>query len=140
MGKPLSVPLPLRHELAFSAPLNVPDGFGGVQTVWTSMFAVRAALKDLRTGEAVMMARLAGRRVMVARIRANASTRQITEAWRFVEVATGAVFNIKSVTPDRSSRLFLEVLCEGGQVVSASVPGSGGGSGSSGSGDSPGSP
>lgn len=132
--------LKLRFLVAFSMPMQVPDGFGGHRTVWTQVLVARAAFKDLRTGEEVMSARLAGRRVMVVRIRANSASRQITEAWRMVEVATGAVFNIKGVTPDRANRLWLELLCEGGQAVPSSAPGSGGGSGSGGSGSGDGSP
>ncbi|TMV07330.1 head-tail adaptor protein [Arenibacterium halophilum] len=113
----------LRERIVFERPKSEPDGHGGIETGWTEMFEVRAALRWLRGGESVQAARLSGRQPAVFTIRANDQTRAIAPDWRLRDLRRLAldaggqpirgVFNIRAVI-ETEDRAWIEITAETG--------------------------
>lgn len=119
----------LTYRVAFDAPLELPDGSGGVETAWDLDGAVvtRAHFRFLRGGETVQAARLSGRQPVVVTVRNSAAARTITAAWRMRDlndgllasgdVWTGTVFNVRSGPVPSDDRRWLEFTVESGVAV-----------------------
>lgn len=103
----------LKHRVALDKRSTTSDGAGGTTTAFTEQFVVSAAYTHLKGGEGVVAARLEGRHLQVVRVRASSTTRQVTTDWRVRDRRTGAVFNVRDITPTED-RAFLDFLCEGG--------------------------
>ena len=71
------------RRVTFSARGVVDDGYGNeVAGDWEDKFEVWAALRPGGGSETVIAARLEGRQVLHAYVRASSQTRQITAEWR----------------------------------------------------------
>ncbi len=103
----------LRERVVFESRSASSDGAGGTTTAWADQFTRWAQYIHLRSGEAVLAGRLAGKHSQVVKVRADSATRTITTDWRLRDRRTGRVFNIRDIThtPDRA---FIELLCESG--------------------------
>lgn len=106
----------LDRRVTFQSPSDVDDGYGGVVPGFGAAYACRARFRYLRTGESVQQMRLAGRQAIAVTVRANATTRTITGAWRMTDSATGHVYNVRGVEI-LEDRQFLEILVDGGPVA-----------------------
>ncbi|MBB95585.1 MAG: phage head-tail adapter protein [Rhodobacteraceae bacterium] len=96
------------------SPTSSSDGTGGVISGWTEEFQCRAKFLYLRGGESVRSARLEGRQPVVATVRANTNTRQITTAWRFLDQRkSDLVYNIRAIV-EADDRQYLEITAESG--------------------------
>lgn len=93
-----------------------PVDYGNTVSDWVEQFTCRAQFIHLRGGETVMASRLEGRHSQVIRIRASVASRAVDTDWRVRDVRTGAVFNVRDITPS-DDRQFLDVLCEKGVAV-----------------------
>lgn len=105
---------PLNQRWRFEKRSESADGYGNTVSTWSAQFTAWTGRRDLRGGEGVMASRLEGKQPAILTVRAATSTtRTITTDWRAVNVNTGQVMNVRSVTetPDRK---FIEMLCEAG--------------------------
>ncbi|MBP7619364.1 MAG: head-tail adaptor protein [Gemmatimonadales bacterium] len=107
----------LRERVALSRRENVnPDApldLGATIAEWVEEFQCWAGFRHRHGGESVTAARLAGRHVLVVRIRASAQSRAVAPDWKLTDLGTGQDYAIRDVThtPDRA---WVELLCEGG--------------------------
>lgn len=115
----------LRERVAFDAPLDDPDGSGGIETGWSERIAkIAAHFRYLRGGEVVQAARLEGRQPVVVTVRVNAWTRQITSDWRMRDLRqvqfdedgdlVAGVFKVVAPPVLTENRMWLEITCESG--------------------------
>lgn len=103
----------LNRRFAFDKRGAAGDGHGGTSTAFVEQFVVSAQVTAMRGGESVMQARLAGQHVQVVRVRSSSSTRLVTPTWRARDARSGAIFNIRDVTPSED-RAWIDFLCESG--------------------------
>lgn len=101
------------EEIAFDSPTVSTDAAGGIETGWTEEFTTRAHFLYLRGGETIQAARLAGKQPVVATVRADTDTAQITTAWRMRDTARSVAYNVRSIVPT-DDRRFYELTCESG--------------------------
>lgn len=103
----------LVYRVAFDVKGTAQDGAGGTTTAFTEQFQCRAGFIHLRGGETVQAARLEGQHPQVIRVRSSSLTRGVGTDWRIRDVRTGAVFNIRDITPGLD-RQFIDFLCQKG--------------------------
>lgn len=103
----------LDQRVGFSKPGAVDDGLGGTRSEFVEQFNCAAGYMHLRGGEAVLAARLEGQHTQVVRVRSYAMTRQVTSDWRIEDKRSGAVFNIRDITPT-NDRAYLDFLVQSG--------------------------
>jgi head-tail adaptor len=103
----------LYEKVAFDAPIETPNGYGGVIQGWEEAVQVRASIKYLRGGEVVQAARLQGKQPVVVTIRRNTTTAMIEPSWRMRDVRTSIVYNIRSIVRS-DDRQWLEITAESG--------------------------
>lgn len=96
----------LRDRFSFQS--RDPDANGDPLGPFAPRFTVSARTIYLRGSEPVMQQRLQGQQPIVLTIREEPRTRQITNAWRAVDVLTGYAYNVTSVSP--GDRGFLDIL------------------------------
>lgn len=99
-----------RGEINPDAPHDEGNTVGG----WIERCQTAAELVILRGGEKVMAGRLQGTQSVILRVRATSKTRAIGTGWRARDLKTGAVYNIRDITPDPVSRASIDLLCESG--------------------------
>lgn len=87
------------------------DGYGNETAEWIERSQEPAEFIHARGGETVMAARLQGRHVLVAVVRASSLTRAIAVDWRARDVRRGVIYNIRDVTP-RPDMAWIDLLCE----------------------------
>lgn len=104
----------LRERVAFDKRTTIPnDGAGNTVGPWAEQFTCAAAIVFMKGGEPVMAARLAGVQPVAVTVRRFAQTVTADTAWRIRDARSGAVFNIRSVTPS-ADRKWIEFTCEVG--------------------------
>lgn len=103
----------LNESVAFDAPTEAPDGYGGVETGWTEQFQARAHFRFLRGGETVQAARLEGRQPVVVTVRAHADALAVTPDYRLRDLRRGTVYNIRSII-ETEERRYVEITAESG--------------------------
>lgn len=103
----------LYYRVAFDKKGTASDGAGGTTAAFAEQFQCRAAFIHLRGGETVMAARLAGQHQQIVRVRSSTDSRQVTAGWRVRDVRSGAVFNVRDVTPS-TDRMWIDFLCQSG--------------------------
>lgn len=106
----------LHESVAFDAPTQNPDGYGGVEVGWAERFRARAHFRWLRGGETVQAARLAGKQPVVVTLRVSSDSLAITTGWRMRDLRRGVTYNIRSVVPTTDRRM-VEVTAESGVAV-----------------------
>lgn len=92
-----------------------PLDFGTTVGDWYEMFQCWASFTHRHGGESVTAARLAGRHVMVVRLRASPKSREVEADWKLTDVSTGQDYAIRDVTRT-SDRAWIELLVEGGVI------------------------
>lgn len=108
----------LRHRVAFEARPPLADGYGNTQGPdFVVQFTVSAGIVARLGGETVMAARLDGRQPVTITVRRSADTLRIATDWRARDVATGEVYNIRSIADPDDKRMQLDLLCEKGVVT-----------------------
>lgn len=105
----------MTDRVAFDAPVEVPNGGGGVQTGWREEMQAFARIRYLRGGETVIAARLASRQPVVVTIRASQAALMIRPTWRMRDARAGTVYNIRTIVPS-DDRQYLELTAESGVV------------------------
>ncbi len=80
---------------------------------WEERFEDSLRVTYLRGGEDVIAGRLAGRNVVVLRVRSGASATAVTEAWRIKDKNTGRAFNIRSIIHSEGGG-WIDFTCETG--------------------------
>lgn len=80
---------------------------------WEERFEESLRITYLRGSEDVIAGRLAGRNVVVLRVRSGSSALAVTEAWRVKDKNTGRVFNIRSIIPSEGGG-WIDFTCETG--------------------------
>lgn len=106
----------LTERVAFDAPTETADGFGGVETGWAEQFQRRAEFIYQRGGEAVEAARLAGSSIYKVKVRSSTDTRGITTDWRLRDVRRGTAYNIREVDAI-TQRGWVYLMVEAGVAV-----------------------
>jgi SPP1 family predicted phage head-tail adaptor len=109
----------LRDRVAFDAPVEFKDEYGGVSQGFTApeiALHCWAHFLYLKGGETVQASRLQGRQPVVVTIRATSRTQTITPDWRMRDLLRGGTYNIRAIVPTQD-RAFLELTCETGVAV-----------------------
>lgn len=118
----------LRDRVFLDAPIELPDGSGGVETGWAEQFSRAASIMYLRGGETVQAARLSGRQPAVITLRADRQTRLIAPQWRLRDtrkqildtdgnpVGPAGLYNIKTVI-ETEDRAWIEITAESGVAI-----------------------
>lgn len=104
----------LYRKVTLQRPMAGSDGGGGVLDGFVDAFTCRAEYVHLRGGESVLAARLEGVHTLVIRVRASSETRAATTDWRIVDARDETVYNIRDISEDEDSRLWLDFLCQKG--------------------------
>lgn len=107
----------MRAKLAFQRRANDDDGFGTVVTGdFETQFFEFAELVPRFGGEAVLSGRLTGSQPYTVTVRQNNNTRQVTAAWRVLNVRTGEAYSIVSPAADLTQKgAYLEFLAVAGR-------------------------
>lgn len=87
----------LIESVAFDAPTQAADGYGGVETGWTEAYACRASFIYARGSEAIDAARLQGRAIYKVRIRQCADGRAIDASYRMRDVRRDVEYQVREV-------------------------------------------
>lgn len=107
-----------RHVVAFDARATSSDGesdnLGRVEGEFQEQFTRHAEFVPRFGGEEVMASRLAGRQPVTIIVRKDSETRQITSDWRVRELASGDIYNIRSIVDPEQRRGYRDLLCEKG--------------------------
>lgn len=105
----------LNERVTLSRPAPATDDYGGTMDGFEEVTPAPIAAKfmPMRGGETVIAARLTGRSVMVARVRASTLTRGAKPEWRLTDARAGTVYNIRDITLS-DDRAYLDFLCESG--------------------------
>lgn len=104
----------LDRRVAFDAPTSAADGMGGTVEGWSEVHACAAHFRYLRGSETVIAARLAGRQVVVATVRACAAARAVGPGHRMRDARDGTEFNVRSGPAPSDDRVWLEFTAESG--------------------------
>lgn len=107
----------LRERVRFQRP--TPDEFGEAVGPWVDAFPNpwSADILFLRGTETVMAQRLNGVRPGVITVRDCSEMRQVTNAWRVIDVRTATRFDVISPpTFNKESRRYLDILVEAGRA------------------------
>jgi head-tail adaptor len=110
-----------RHTIRFDAKVFVDDPGGGTTSSWQPQFTRKAALQMLRGGETVTAQRLAGTQPALIRVIADSQTKQITPAWRAVQLLANDAersFGLKAVADMEGDNRVITMLCEFGAADS----------------------
>lgn len=93
----------LTEALAFDAPSDVPDGYGGVETTWAEQFATRGRFIHGKGTEKFDAGKMEGHHPVTVEIRSNANSRAVTTDYRMRDTRNSKTFNVVSahVQPDR---------------------------------------
>lgn len=103
----------LRERLAFHDISEADSSFGIAAGEYAEQFRRAARIRPLVGGEPVIAERLQGVQPVVIRVRSDTATREVTTAWKIVDVRSLASYNIRAVTPDEK-RKYIDLLCERG--------------------------
>ena len=87
----------MRQRIALHEPVPTADEAGGASVVWTLRGTVWAEFRYRRGGESLDGGGLRGQASFKVRLRATPLTVLITGDWRFADVQTGAVYNVREV-------------------------------------------
>ena len=79
----------LTERVAFDAPADAPDGFGGIEIGWDKHYECAAQFIYSRGSESVDAARLQGRSIYKIKIRSCRAARAITADFRMRDVRRG---------------------------------------------------
>lgn len=107
----------LTERVAFDAPVEATDGFGGIETGWAERFRRRAEFIYQRGDEGVEAAARAGQAVMKVRVKSSADTRRIAADWRMRDLRTGTRFNITAQPDQFTDRGWIYLTVESGVAV-----------------------
>lgn len=111
----------MRYRIAFQKRGEMDDGYGGTITgPFATVFEEPARLKPGIGSETVIASRIAGIQPFTITIRSSERTRQVTPAWRAVDVRAGEtggqpnrVFDIKAIAnPDEWDQMLNIVAVE----------------------------
>lgn len=112
---------PYPEEVAFDAPVQVPDGHGGIKAGFAApehALQMRARFRYLRGGETVQAARLQGRQPIVVTVRYDPALDAVTTDWRMRDEGRADVaHNIRSGPVRSDDGLELEFTVERGVAV-----------------------
>lgn len=103
----------LRQRVAFEKQAEVASSFGIEAGDWTEQFQVWCRVRPLRGTEPVIAQRLVGVQPIVLTVRSSSDTRLIDASWRARHVHSGALYNIRAVTPDER-KAYIDLLTESG--------------------------
>jgi SPP1 family predicted phage head-tail adaptor len=104
----------LKHRLKFESRRTADDGAGNREGDWVTRFACRAKIQPKGGGEEVTAARLSGIQPVIITVRQNVNTRQVTTAWRAVDLMDGTHYNIRTSADFQQRRAYLDMMAETG--------------------------
>lgn len=105
----------LRHRIAFECRPVRSDGYGNKEGAgFETVFIIMAAIEARLGGEQVIASRLAGTQPVTIGIRQSNATKMITTDWRARVIATGEIYNIRSIVDADDDRMYFDLLCEKG--------------------------
>jgi SPP1 family predicted phage head-tail adaptor len=109
----------MRESVRFERRAEVDDGYGNVTGGWETLVAsVYAEIRPLRGREEVLAGKLTGTMPYEVKTRWRADLAigedRLTTDDRAVNVATGDVYNIRSVENPDMKRQWLKLTCEAG--------------------------
>lgn len=106
----------LRERIAFHEISEADSSYGISAGEYAEQFRRAARIRPLVGGEPVIAERLQGVQPVVIKVRSDSETRDVTTAWKIIDVRSLASYNIRAVTPDEKRR-YIEFLCEKGVAV-----------------------
>lgn len=104
----------MRERVTFQARQFESDGYGNTEGDFADEFTVAARIRPRLGGEAVLAARLEGRKLVTITVRHSSDTEQITTDWRAKDARTNVLYNIRSIVNPDEHKHWLEILAEQG--------------------------
>jgi SPP1 family predicted phage head-tail adaptor len=104
----------LRERLKFEKRISVDDGYGNLEGNWADQFTLNARLRPKLGGEDVLQERLAGRQPFTVTLRFSVKSEQITPEWRAINIKSGKILNIRSVSNPDEKRQWIELMVDEG--------------------------
>lgn len=105
----------LRELIELQALVSVPDGGGGSTQSWETVVTAPARIKVLKAGETIMAGRLASTQTLVVTVRNQSAVADALTTWKLLNVRTGSLYEIKSITPDERGA-WVDILAETGVI------------------------
>jgi len=103
----------LRERVAFHEIAEEDSSYGIMRGDYEEQFRRDARIRPLVGTEPIIAQRLTGVQPVVIKVRSDSSTRDVTTAWKIVDVRSLTAYNIRAVTPDEK-RKYIEFLCDAG--------------------------
>lgn len=105
--------MPLHEAVAFDAPANTSDGYGGHETGWAEVHLSRARFIYAKGSEAVEAARLQGKSTYKVVIPQCAAARALTTDHRMRDVRRGTEYQVREID-SISDRRWVYIVVESG--------------------------
>lgn len=105
-----------REAVAFDAPVQSADGYGGNAVTWQEQFTSRAEFRYQRGDEAVEAGGLTGTARFKVRIPAHDAARAVTTEYRMRDTRASVAYNIREVDTV-TDRLFVWLVVESGVAI-----------------------
>jgi head-tail adaptor len=105
-----------RERVAFHSIAEDDSSYGIVAGEYAEQFRRAARIKPLLGSEPVLAQRLSGVQPVVIRVTSDSETRDVTTAWKIIDVRAVVSYNVRAVTPDEKRR-WIDFLCEAGVAV-----------------------
>lgn len=112
-GQPYSDGQPHSDNTLFGA-VAIDDLHGNFTAGWRALINLRATIEELRGGESIQAAKLAGKGLVKIRIRSSPQSRSIRPEDRIINRSTGITYNIRHIEDSGRNNDFLTILCERG--------------------------
>jgi SPP1 family predicted phage head-tail adaptor len=106
----------LRDRVAFDAPIEVNDGYGGREEGWGEQFKRWAEFIHMRGNETTDAARLQGHEIYKVKIRQSNEAQGILSGWRMRDTRRGVAYNIRSVD-NVADQQWIYVMVESGVAI-----------------------
>lgn len=106
----------LRERIAFHQISEADSSYGIVAGEYAEQFRRAARIKSASGSEPVIAQRLTGVNPVEITVRSDSETRDVTEAWKIVNVRTLQAYQIRSVVPDEKRR-YIRLMCELGPAT-----------------------
>lgn len=107
----------LKWQVRFDQKIAVDDPYGGTTSEWQPQFTRWAEIRPLKGSEPVIAQRLTGIQPVLIIVRSDTETRQITPAWRAVELDRGEevrFYGLKTAEDMERARKYITMIAEAG--------------------------
>lgn len=107
----------LRFRVRFDKQVEVEDPAGGTVSSWQEQFTRWADIRPMKGSEPVIAQRLTGIQPVLIIVRSDSETRQITPAWRAVELLNNVpvrYYALKTAEDMERRKQYITMVAEAG--------------------------